>query len=1756
METPLELILNGAYNLPLVFDARNIRYFKNQLDHGNCHDNSIVYIKMEGLRSTRQWPQEAGFFFFLIFLLAFSFGLFGEELPIENDTDENQGSTGEIYPALDVEALRNSITNEAPGELINLNLNDSSVSLQISGRWKGSIQTGFGFSLTPLGSTALSNDTPFFTQEGDLTLSLWIKDRWFVEASFLDDSSLNTYRAGYQGKEGEVIQYIGVGNTGLDYPVFPYLDLGGDSPSSFGVYGHFIAGNLALHSLVRYDAAVREEKVFVGDRERSYTFADLSRPQRGISFVLPDERLDATPEVYIQDNRGTLTDLEGRRWRLAEKSEFGASAWLGIVEITLGAYTGGMTEPEGMIAVSYRKEGDSSRWAASMGYYDGSVPGVNFLGKIQEYFDDTMSEIRLWDFPQPGQRSPVAPGGSAADPQKIPATISINGVSALVLYESGTFSPFEKQSRYLAPANTSSQAALVKLTTGETVPGFNLVSYEYNSLDTEIYETDNNSITRGVYELLRDEARDRRSPADCWPLATLYPGLYLPGKAVFTENLGLRFTSYSASSAFYIGSDVIPGSVQVYRNGIQDPNFTYNQSSGTVGLGNTAGFSEVIRISYLKHSSEKRYGSLAAGLGAIWDNKSHFSWKLGLGLRWNLNSDTYSEEGAASPGTVGLGAQAKWDYDSLKTSLSLGLGLEQPDTAGLYRLSGMEGNEIILPLPPGVSFISWPPPYIDTLPPILPFSSFKNNERTALIYRNFQESSFLGGTSLGDINSGSPSVVSGESGPYPAMDKQFSSQVLVAEFDMPYGDAWTGFQTALGLNGKFLEKAGRIEVPFRFMNFSHAPSGNDFIVILQIGSLSGKDEPMPENPNIVMQKILYPPQEPSAQNPASFGSDPRLAIFTLNDLDRIKLQDAQYLRLLVIKSGAMGDVSGRVILAPPIVRGSFWRPIKTKGDEISPSRELTGSLVNVYENIDSSLEIKYSDIIGRLHGENSRQRVLDITWEGSLPGEDFSSGDMGPGADGRIPGVPLSSYRSLSFFVRRPIADDSSRQDELDESTLRFILASGPSSLSRPQEIALDLEIPLSDFTICNIAPGKWTRLEIQDLGSNPKITMDGKNAPNSSVKYRSRADGFISNDSSGSGTVLAGTAASSLGNWRSSYAAVFLVPSSNPVLTAIPKGNMAIDEIFLENAIPSYRMNNGASLDWHHEGTIVAIGNQSVISDLSFSTAVETGTTGNPFENNEDGNFGMNSRSQAGFSLWGIKLTGSYSNSLAAAQSADTYYSWSAGHRVSRSFGLFTIRESFDDVPEDRIMNHRMSFSLDTRVRGTLSGEASQDGNNLRRRWLFGTGGKPSEKFPLDFSLDHSIGINEKDVPVSDDSYNYVNTWLGSFEYLLPDSGLAAEARDQRLSSRIRLSTAPLGTEIYFQGMSSFTKSLNISQSSSLLRLDFPISMSGGDLRMLFRTERESRRNLSLLSLDFREDCSIWQDSFSDSVPLLFSLPIYSLFNTGMEGLMSSFAMADREENYSDLSQFMDRYEFSLQNGSNYGVSSLFIPRRFSLRTSRVMERKLDTPRDTINFGTSLYFSSTNMFGAMGAIPLFNFYMGDDLSHSIETVFSFPKNENFFWTVRADQTLLFFGFRGSELSLNNTLIVDSSRRIGEGNRLSESLAAAWTLPMDNTLLGLIYAAFLRMAGTQSSWLTLANLANTEYELLRKETLDFVFEKTPDIYYGDKIIFSIVAGHESIVSVFGKLNLSTFMRLRVSEDMSTRVFSFLGTIGTSLNLIF
>jgi hypothetical protein len=1597
--------------------------------------------------------------------------------------------------ALDVAARRDEITGEASGELLSMDIGDSDVSLLVSGYWKASLFGSWGMAKTRYGWSVAEADSPvMFTQEADLLLSLWIRERWFVEASFQEDNyTPNTYRAGFQGKDGDFVRYAGVGNTGLDFPVFPYLDLGGNSTSSFGFYGAFGPGPLTLHTLVRYDDAAREERTFVGGRERQFSYRSVANMMRGVSFVLPSDNLAATPVVYLEDSGGEFSG-GGRRWRQARPSEAAVSAYSGIVELSQSF--------GGMVAVSYPASTDYD-----MGSYgDPPGTGTGFLGDAQDFFG---SEIRLSSYPQPG-------GGTGR-----PGVISIGGASALVIYEKGTFSPFERQSRYDAPASNAAGAALVSSSTREVLRGFDVYEASDGSASLPLYvreELDANIYKRPVYNLSPSGVTDMRAEESRWPLAKDPQGkswllsIYLSGSAGAATDVELRWTSYAAESGYNLGTDVIPGSVEVIRSGISDPNWSFDEASGTVRLTTPASVSEIVRVRYLRRSLEKQNGSLAVGLGTIYEGDGHFSTRTALGFRWNVFDEGYSQAGTTSPGVVGLGSKAAWDYDNFNAALTLGAGYEQPDTRGLYRVAGMEGHETELSLPARpYSFLSNPPAHTAHIPAGLTAAN-----RANLIYRNYSETDWAGASTLHDIGwkNGDAPKIDSINDPYIARDGVQNARVLVAEFSLDgTGTIWAGFESPLA-DGLTLAEAGAVTVPFRLFDITGDTA--NLTLVFQFGPLSAKDSAGGENPELIVERSLAAPS----------GTDARQFVFTLTDEERRKLQGATHARLLVFKNGG-GAFSGRVLVAPPVVKGARFMPLLADSGGIVDQWD--DSPVSTIEVPDATLAAAYSRLIDRLHSDGDTQRVLQIAWPN--PGSALQAGQSA-GAGARIGRIPFSNYKQLSFFVKAPAPLTPSAS--FSDATLDFYVARGRTSLGKSTETALEAHIP------ANKLKDGWTKVELRYSIAGSGVYIDGQNvAP---LAYR--------------GKVLRknpGRASEDGEDEDSAYIMVFLTPAGTGTL--LP-GTFSIDEIILEEGDPDFYLNAGGSVNWRRPGPLLTLGRFSVIENANFESALETSTRGNPESESKGTFFGATDRSRASVTLLGTVLSGN----LAFSVQRDDYGLanwWTAGHGVSRNFGFLALREDFFFDPAAALWKHGAGLSAQGNYSAHFSGEASLEDRKKNRVWRTGLGAGRIAKLPVALALDadwrwveaETTGGNTADINASGAKYeiqrNYGKIWAQSWKFWAPDSGKNAEKRTMHARGDFHSveSTAPLGVALTIDTNSDAALSSTQTRSGGRARLAFPFRLPL-DMNGTFRLERRYERGLLRFGAGAGDDLSDFAETFEYSGDALKAIPFYSLGDPKLAEKFRAALKSSPDASRTESGATGDLYGLDLQFPAQAGLRGLFVPRSANARIDRNITVKYDTVQDILGTGGSLDFSAINLFGAFGVKKIFRLYQNDEFHHSVQAAAAIPKNDEVSWRVSVLQGAAFYGFKGAELEFDNIVAILSSGWTG-------SFGVAWLVPEEKTLLGTFYGWATGKLKNNKYSPAFNAIAQSNYARLRKEKLDLSFD-----FSGAYPFYTISAGHESIVRVASRLELRVFAQFAYSQFIDTEKQTFTAIIGTSLNISF
>ncbi|WP_304224447.1 hypothetical protein [Gracilinema caldarium] len=1663
---------------------------------------------------------------------------------------------------------------EASPSLFNLSRNDSSVNLLLQGAWEAGLTAQGGLALTDLGLQAAATNNPLlFTQKADLTLSLWIQDRWFLEASFLDNYDLNTYRAGYQGTLNEKLQYAGVGNTGLDFPRFPYLDLGGSSPSSFGFYTRWLFADilrgektsqpseasaqdsqskspkpqnsdkqpqLTVHGMVRYDGAKLEEKNYIGSREISTSSIELSSMVRGYSFVLPDENLETVPVLYIEDPKGDQIDEYGARWRLALASEYAASARFGIIEIrSPSALAAGKR-----LSVAYRKGGVENPWSSSLGTYgDTSGAGANgFLGAAQGAFNSSAVKFALRNYPQPGQKDTNYIG---TDNNK-PATVTIGGTSCLVIWERGTFSPFERLSRYQIQAGSSAKVQFVNRSAGEPEKGFSLeplssysvitstasataagssstsdtASSAATSADVSTESGTASSTTYGsssgatIYELV-DTTKDYdiRSTESRWPLVNQHPELYLPASNSTSLYKAILVTTYGSPGALFIGKDVLPGSVQVYRNGLPDPFASYDSETGEVRLASPPSDQERIRIQYLKRSEERRFGSLSAGIGASYQSGGPFSAELAMGLRWNVSPDAFSEGSSTSPGTVGLSGSLRWDWEHLALYSRAGLFYRQEDTTGIYRILGMEGARYAEPFPVSGFYQSPEPRSLNDYRSPLPALTADN--QAGLVYRSYSSTDILGISTLHGIDWDGAQLIPDKTGPYLVSDSTLDTRVLVGEATYTESRFWAGFQVPMEDAAGALAGARQIAIPFRFYDVPSSLSGVTVQVYLQIGALDGAAGSASgstgssgtgwENSAIVLTAKIF---DSATANPAGvLPTQWQTATLTLSEADRRALAGARALRFVVVTSGTSYTLNTRLLSGPPVVSGASTRPIVVSGGLPRPAAAESNAQVDALERNDSSLRSRYGELIDKLHPAGASQRILEV----SFSGLGTSTGGTGAGADSRVLAPPPENYKNLTLFVRGPKANTD--QTSLNSGTLVILVSSSLDLFTSPH---IQAHIPISTFT-----PDQWSKLDIQYNTSQKQVFIDGKSIQNATVT-------FMPAGTEG----LGGTTAEGLYQ----YVAFYLLPQDSS--STLPDGNFAVDEILFTEAVASFQGRGGISVQWNQKGPLLSLNKVPILTDLKLLSSSE-GLYQLPAEAPYPSAFAnIQNQSSAAFVLLGcpIELRGG----ITAEQNS---LIWNGAHRITLPLGPLEVENSFSldqtsymqqgsgKVSIPRILMSDLSFTA------SLSAQASQEIVTVQRQWKYSAESR-NKVFFIASTGDLSY-INSAAEAFSGTSVGYSLVWTESIKSLLPDEGLDARSRVWTLGAKSGLELKPLGFSADAVMSSRSQKNLNAADQAIHYGFSFPFIFSPIKGNVGFR--REIKQNSSDAGSSLWTDADQYGSFISAHQNIVLFPPVYGLFAPELK----DYFILNQDGQSSGLGSlsFIDSYTFSIQAPAPANPWALIFPARVESKIARRAEQNLSNYTDKLSWETSVASSAVNLFGAYGQSPLFKVYRDDEFSQQLSLNFTYSDYILQEWKAVLQQRSSFYGFSGSSLEINNALNLMQTR-------WSDALSLSWTRPNSQSLLGALFRTLSSNTRMQNSIPGLAEIAAAPAELLQKETLE------TKIDMGSSDTWQLSLSHESIVRIRNRLTISAFGKAQYDHNLEKNSFTLLGSTGIQIKVQF
>jgi hypothetical protein len=918
-----------------------------------------------------------------------------------------------------------SLSPEASAYLLDLSLGDVGVDLTWDGYWRMSLLAGGSFGRR-------SADTAYpglaqgvnFNQEPDLTLSLWIEDRWFLETTFLEGFERNTYRAGYQGRDDEFIRQVVVGNAGVNASTYAGLAVPRPVENTPGIVGKFGTSKSDHEILVRYDPSEALTKTFRGQYEVTSQEIGLSDFVEGRYFILPDEDV-SNVQVYLEDRNGNVTGTDGtganRRYRKAEPVEFFVDEESGLLELS--------EAHDGQVVVYYEN---------SSGHPVGDDTVADFIVTPDANFRPDLTEPIVYEpFNLDAAPDPYDPQGrDFADTSQV----VIGGVDHLILYDPGRFTPFERQNVYLSarPLPEESWRVLPLLKDrGALYPGSDPGELDFISDPAEKTVTAFGAVGSGA-----------RAPANRYPFALADPEAYGPGREKDADKISrvLVLTIRESNPGYNLGSGVVPGSVTVRVNGVLDTTVQVTDE-GSLQFSRYIHLDDWIEVSYRTETLDLDGGDLFIYQGNRFQITPDLRWELAESLRWNINRERSTTEFGESSGEISVASTMDWTTETAGASVSANTTLATPDTSGNLRLFGMDGGGYGLAL------------FNDNLV-AAPSAVLSEPNRVDLDRYNYISYDAFGREILNDyIWPGASST--GQDGPGLAADRDgdpTDGRVMELRFNLPSSGDWSAGDALTDVEGPIdLSGYTALEIPIRFLN----AGGNEPTLILQIGEIGESADHQDDGAINGADAGSYVEWNLSSDTDiewtgggvsGAWGGSWATARITLTALDRARLEKARSWRLLIKES--TGASSGRLITGAPKFEGSAFRT-EIRGPE--PTNILVATQDVAGDEIeDNSLKSDFPEVAELFHPNGESNQTMRIRWGSAAGGSDIAVGDRWE-AVSWFSGVPMEAYRTAVFYIKDSGTTDPITARFTDEDDKGISVTWTPSGSTQWTKITVDI---------------------------------------------------------------------------------------------------------------------------------------------------------------------------------------------------------------------------------------------------------------------------------------------------------------------------------------------------------------------------------------------------------------------------------------------------------------------------------------------------------------------------------------------------------------------------------------------------------------------------------------------------------------------------------------------------------------------------
>ena len=1481
--------------------------------------------------------QGAVIFIFFLAFLAFPAG--GAENSPENSPENSAENESEDKAA---EA-------ESSPYLMNFRLGDSDVDLRLEGYWRMSLVGGgsFGRRGNENRFRGLREGFSFF-QEPDLTISLWLNNRWFLEASFLEGFDRNTYRAGYRGEEGEFVQEVVVGSAGVSAAGYGGIAVPDPRRNTPGIAAKFASERSKHEFLLRYDPTETGSAVFQGPYRVRTGEINPANFIEGRYFILPDTGVQSV-SVYLEDRGGSIigTDADGtaRRYRAAEAVQYTVDTARGLVQLEAAG--------DGRVLVYYEAAG------AAVGSIGGGrefvvPPGADLNPDLSAWNNDNANLLDFaWD-----EKDVYDP---AKRPYRETSLVNVQGREALILYSPGRFTPFERQNVYSSPLTLPRESRRVSVRLregGGLYPGVPPPNFAF--------VPDSASKTIAAYAAV-GSPEGLRSPGNRYPFAADDPGIYGTGRITDAAKVSrsMVVTVRQGNSDYSLGSGAVPGSAVVRINGVRDD--TVRIVDGRLKFRRLIAADDWIEVSYRTETLDLSGGDVYIYQGNRFDFTPNLRWEIAESFRWNVSRDPAVQRYNESPGEIRAASTLEWSTENAGISLSGSGVLSTPDTAGRLRLFGMEGGGFVLHF-----FDSG----LEAAPGGLPNASGGSSIYTTAGRRkanryNYVSTDAFGGRVLNDyLWSGAAST--GGDGPGLAAERSgdpAGGSVLDLRFELP-GDSrgpggsapWTAGDV-LADSRKPVDLSGytAIEFPIMFRN-DHggspwdpsAPSVQPPRLLVQIGEIGEAADH--QGDGVINRADGGAMLQWDSSGPGGAGATAGAAEFkkaveeawkapgTWRRVripvavgDRGKLERVRALRFAVINTAGT-PISGRLIAGPPRFAGSSFRSEIREAP--AGNGRATNQSISAEEIRDNSLKSAYPETAELFHPKGSENRVLRLRWgkDAGAAGVSSTPGTAGAGAAADIlpgerweavswfDGVPLDAYRTLVFFVKARQPGTGNLTANITDSKGRGITVSWNSA-----------------------GPDLWDRITVNidkksaaaDRGTISFVNVDTEAGDLVRMVLRGGdRNGRVSPGSSRSGTLL-------------------------------------FDEVYFKDPAFTFTGTGQLAGRWKYEEDAAAIGSFPILGDIAVEGRIEA--AGSTVLSVEDSGAGaVNGDIGVKADVLGVGIRTDWR--LARRDSKNLNWSGSHKLRIPARWAVFWLDEAYSRSSSGT----RGAFSRENGINLHLApgsfraySSARHDGIAMLQSW----GGETragGEHWGGALQVRYSV----RTLGVPGGEADYLGSWVRDYRYLAPADGRVS-SREARHDFQGELKLPPFHLEWTPSLGIKVLRAPNWNQENTWAgTLAFPLRFErwfitpsySRNLRQKLDTSAGGEKGNS----GFDDAWMIFARGMGGQFPLVSYVPFRELFGSADGEEFANLSRGSRELIY--------RAAFSLSAGRSGGggPADLFLPSSAALSTERTYTRRGDTTGWKNIWSASYSTRAVNLFGRFGRYPVIGIYNTDEFGGTI----------------------------------------------------------------------------------------------------------------------------------------------------------------------------